>query len=376
MLGAFAEFEREVIIDRVIAGMERKAANGEWTHGPRPFGYVIDPVTHRLLPHPDERHVVGEIFTASVTTRRGTRAIAEQLNAQGKRTKHGKPFSGHTINAMLSNRLYLGETSFRDVCVADAHEPLTDPETFEQCQRILTARGEPGSSRAASNSGYYLTGLITCPECGCKYVGTSATGKLRRYRYYTCFSRVRYGRQGCTSPRIDADHLDAAVAEALVAFFAKTDVITDAIASEHQIRAANTSDREGLVRQIATTQTAIDRYLSAFENSTMDETICGRRINELQIQLDQLTTQQAELGPAEDVRPPDEDDIERLRQRLGDVFRSGTLGQRKAVIETHIAEIRLVDDRLIPVYRIPADGFRAQGLNVGRTGLEPVTDRL
>jgi site-specific DNA recombinase len=36
MLGAFAEFEREVIIDRVINGMERKAAKGEWTHGPRP----------------------------------------------------------------------------------------------------------------------------------------------------------------------------------------------------------------------------------------------------------------------------------------------------------------------------------------------------
>jgi hypothetical protein len=48
MLGAFAEFEREVIIDRVIAGMERKAANGEWTHGSRPYGYLIDPATHRL----------------------------------------------------------------------------------------------------------------------------------------------------------------------------------------------------------------------------------------------------------------------------------------------------------------------------------------
>jgi hypothetical protein len=43
---------------------------------------------------------------------------------------------------MLSNRLYLGETDFRDVVVPDAHEQLTDPDTFEQCQRILTARGE------------------------------------------------------------------------------------------------------------------------------------------------------------------------------------------------------------------------------------------
>lgn len=180
--------------------------------------------------------------------------VIEPLTGPDRRSKHGKPFFGHTINAMLSNRLYLGVSGFREVVVPDAHEALTDPDMFEQCQRILTTRGEPGSSRAASNSGYYLTGLITCPECGCKYVSTSATGKLRRYHYYTCFSRVRYGRQGCTAPRIDADQLDAAVAEALVDFFTDTDLITEAITNEYELRTANAPDRDSLARQIATTQ--------------------------------------------------------------------------------------------------------------------------
>lgn len=39
MLGVFAEFERATITERVIAGMERKAARGEWTGGGVPFGY-------------------------------------------------------------------------------------------------------------------------------------------------------------------------------------------------------------------------------------------------------------------------------------------------------------------------------------------------
>ncbi len=39
MLGVFAEFERATIIDRVIAGMERKAAHGGWLGGTIPFGY-------------------------------------------------------------------------------------------------------------------------------------------------------------------------------------------------------------------------------------------------------------------------------------------------------------------------------------------------
>ena len=33
MLGMFAQFERDTIIDRVIAGMERKAAAGKWKAG-------------------------------------------------------------------------------------------------------------------------------------------------------------------------------------------------------------------------------------------------------------------------------------------------------------------------------------------------------
>ena len=68
--------------------------------------------------------------------------------------------------------------------------------------------------------------------------------------------------------------------------------------------------------------------------------------------------------------------IDRIRRNLSDVLCSGTLGQRKAIMETHVAEIRVVDDRLIPAYRIPVDTFCARGQVVGRTGLEPVTDRL
>ncbi len=50
MLGMFAQFERDTIIDRVIAGMERKAAAGKWKGGRRPFGYRADPAGSSLVP--------------------------------------------------------------------------------------------------------------------------------------------------------------------------------------------------------------------------------------------------------------------------------------------------------------------------------------
>lgn len=47
MLGVFAEFERATIIERVIAGMRKKAAKGGWNGGTRPVGYDYAPIPVR-----------------------------------------------------------------------------------------------------------------------------------------------------------------------------------------------------------------------------------------------------------------------------------------------------------------------------------------
>lgn len=126
MLGVFAQFERDIIIDRVINGMERKAATGKWTGGTHPYGYRIDPHTHHLIPDPSQAPIVEQIFTLYVDTWTGTRAIATQLNARGLRNRSGRLWSGHTIARILANRTYIGETRFRDITTAHAHPPLID----------------------------------------------------------------------------------------------------------------------------------------------------------------------------------------------------------------------------------------------------------
>ena len=81
MLGVFAEFERETIIDRVIDGMERKAAKGLWTGGARPLGYVVDR-DHSTTWSPTEPKPPpsGTIFDLYTKDRLGTQAIATLLN--------------------------------------------------------------------------------------------------------------------------------------------------------------------------------------------------------------------------------------------------------------------------------------------------------
>lgn len=91
MLVVFAEFERATIIDGVINGMERKAARAQWCGGYRPHGYELDRDTSYLVQVDDEAVVVRRIFTTYVNDRRGARAIARKLTADGHRTKSGKP---------------------------------------------------------------------------------------------------------------------------------------------------------------------------------------------------------------------------------------------------------------------------------------------
>lgn len=97
MLGVFAEFERATIIERVIAGMEKKAAKGGWNGGSRPLGYDYDAPTGTLRVNESEAPVVREIFDLYTEKQIGSISIARLLDDRGHRTKNGAHWSGNAI---------------------------------------------------------------------------------------------------------------------------------------------------------------------------------------------------------------------------------------------------------------------------------------
>jgi site-specific DNA recombinase len=98
--------------------------------------------------------------------------------------------------------------------------------------RILHKRSTDIGRRAANPSNYALSGLIRCPQCGRRFIGTVAHGRHRTYRYYICWSRDRYGtKAGCDIYRYHADDLDNAISRAVLDFYTTgTDTITRAVA--------------------------------------------------------------------------------------------------------------------------------------------------
>ncbi len=361
MLGMFAQFERDTIIDRVIAGMERKHAKGKWKGGKRPFGYRVDKTTHTLIVDEHEAVIVRLIFDLYTNDRLGTRAIAKVLNDRGHRTTTGGKWSGHQVIRALNNRVYLGELTFRETTVTDTHAPIIDLKVWEQAQAILDARGESHAHRAASGSDYVLTGRLRCPKCDKAMIGTRATGRTKTYRYYTCWNLARYDATKCDMSRLNADAVDAAVLDVLARFYrTQHGLITDAIAHEQAQHRAAHADRHAelaaVENEITKTGHAVDRYLTAFENGTMDEELVADRLTGLRAKTKQLRIRRDELTLALDDEPttPEPATLAAVADHIAEIITSGTHNQIKALVEALVAKVTITGpDRLIPVFRIP-----------------------
>lgn len=229
MLGVFAEFERATIIDRVIAGMERKAATGAWTQGGRPFGYELDRESGFLRVKEEEAALVPMMFDLYVNKLMGARAIANRLNQHGHVTRKGKPWSAQSVLTILNNSVYIGEIFFRDRHHKAPHPPLVDLNSFEAAQAILLSRREERSLRRSNTSDYLLTGLVVCQKCGKKFVGAAANGRNGRYPYYVCFSRQRYGPKEWDQDRLPSSSLEERVVESLSSTFSQRDLLEEAL---------------------------------------------------------------------------------------------------------------------------------------------------
>jgi site-specific DNA recombinase len=221
VLLSFAQFEREVIGERVrdkIAASKRK---GIWVGGPVPLGYRS--VDKRLEIAPEEADLVRKIFDRYL--RLGSiGALAAPLNAEGQKPRPRRLTNGRTIAAacyrvgplahLLKNRFYIGEVAYRGEVHADEHEPILDRSLFEAVQTRLkeqaVERSAVRSSTPSLLAGRIFDGLMN------PMTPTHANKKGVRYRYYVSHALLqgRAGEAGSIA-RVSAPDVEAVVVNAL-----------------------------------------------------------------------------------------------------------------------------------------------------------------
>ncbi len=231
MMALIGEFERGTIAQNVKMGMCAKAKAGEWCGG-RVLGYDLVPLENqegakrrknRLTINEKEAEAVKFIFN-EYANGKGYKAITNQLNKLGYKTKKGNDFSVGSIREILTNPVYIGKVIYNvrqnwsekrrrninanPIITDGVHESIIDEVLWDKVQAIMESK--KGKPSRIYDGEYPLTGILRCPKCGAGMVISRTTNKLadgtkKRITYYCCGAWKNKGTSVCNSNTIRVD---------------------------------------------------------------------------------------------------------------------------------------------------------------------------
>jgi hypothetical protein len=191
VLLSFAQFEREVIGERIRDKVAASKRKGMWMGGVVPMGYELR--ERKLVVKQVEAKVVRHIFERYLELG-NVRALMNDLEARGfvsgirtskKGNRHGgQPFSRGALYHLLSNPIYVGEIRHKRDRHPGQHAATISRELWDRVQERLqnqSARTDESGKTAALPSP--LAGKLYDASGEPLYVQGAAKG-LRRYRYY------------------------------------------------------------------------------------------------------------------------------------------------------------------------------------------------
>ena len=287
ILMSFAEFEREVIGERIREKKRATRARGLWTGGRPPLGYSV--VDKKLVVDEDEAAQVRESFRLYLQGS-SLREVVAELRRRGWRSKTyasrhgrpsgGRPFSKTTLDAMLRNPTYRGMLRCGDDLVRGAHEPIVDAETFEAVQARLRQNASHGGAATKNRTGALLRGLVRCGRCGSPMLHTFSTKQGRRFRYYVCSRAHNEGTSACPGARVAAGKFEKFVVQQVRAIGADEALLARTASAAERLA---DEQREQLRGEFA----RVERRLRRQPDGEREEDL-ERRAGELRDELDRV----------------------------------------------------------------------------------------
>ena len=216
ILLSFAQFEREVIGERIRDKFAASRKKGMWMGGWPPLGYEVE--NRRLVVVEREAALVRRIFDRFAKTGSAL-TVARELNAAGEVTKRrqcadgargGKPWTKGAVYKVLANRVYLGEAVHKGVAYPGEHAAIIDQRTWDKAHAVMA---EPAHRRGAATRAQVpalLKGLIFGPN-GRPMSPSHTRRRGRIYRYYVTREAIADGYDTCAVTSVPAADVEGAV---------------------------------------------------------------------------------------------------------------------------------------------------------------------
>ena len=230
ILLSFAQFEREVIGERIRDKFAASRAKGMWMGGWPPLGFRVE--SRRLVVVEPEAALVCRIFDRFAKTGSAL-TVARELNAAGEVTKRracatgvrgGKPWTKGAVYKVLANRIYLGEAVHKGVAYPGEHAAIVDQRTWDKAHAVMA---EPAHRRGAATRAQVpapLKGLIYGPN-GRPMSPSHTRRRGRIYRYYVSREAIADGYDTCAVTSVPAVDVEGAVLDHVQKLLAAPELI-------------------------------------------------------------------------------------------------------------------------------------------------------
>lgn len=310
MMGAVGELERNTIVDNVKMGMKQRARTGKWNGGII-LGYrtiTVNEKDTRLEIVPEEAIKVKKIFELYASGK-GLKAITNQLNHEGYKTKRGNMFGTGGIKDILMNPTYVGKIRYNvrenwnekrrkginknPIIVDGEHEAIIPLDLWEKVQEMYKLKS--GKPKKAFESNYILTGLMKCPVCGASMVAgrTKRKRKDGTYlitRYYVCGNWRNKGTAACHSNGVRADYAEAYVLTRIeeVIFNEKIlkDIVKNLNSQKKDVIVPLEREQEQLIKSLRDLENRKNRVFELYEDGIIDKQNLAQRMENITAEID------------------------------------------------------------------------------------------
>ncbi len=266
ILLSFAQFEREIIGERIRDKIAAQRRKGKWAGGVPVLGYDVDrsSASPKLVINAEEAVRVRRVFSLYLelgsllpvveeVTRRGW--CNKQWKTKKGLSRGGRPFDRCSIYHLLTNPIYIGKIRHKGDVYDGEHEPIIDVSVFEKVQTRLQQNGRGRGNHLINKYGALLKGLLHCAACKRAMVHTFTGRGSKRYRYYTCTKAIKKGWKTCPTKSLPAGEIEAAVVDQIRC------IASDAVLRDEVLRQARSASDDGLA-ELATQQRQLERQLS------------------------------------------------------------------------------------------------------------------
>ena len=322
ILLSFAQFEREIIGERIRDKLAAQRRKGKWAGGIPVLGYDVDRSnpSPKLIVNVKEAAQVRKIFDWYLELG-SLLPVVQRLSEKGMNNKSwttqrdvsrgGRPLDKNSLYCLLTNPIYIGQVVHNGERFAGEHPPIVEDAIFLQVQSTLRHNGRTGGKEIRNKYGALLRGLLHCQSCQRAMTHTFTKRKERLYRYYTCTKAISSGYDLCPQPTLPAAEIEAAVIEQIQCIAKdrglQAEVLQQAEAGILEQRETLTTERDRLFRDRAFHESELRRFSTGPSSpaaTTMSADLHDRiaRANIRLSELDKLLTQlDAERISASDV---------------------------------------------------------------------------